>query len=167
MSRHRPSIRGLGFVLLLLAIMAAIAVGIGAIAHQSEQLADAEAHRETLAEQVEGMGGTPAPEPSVAPSGPPGEQGERGPPGRDAEGNPGPPGDPGDPGPSGPTGEAGDPGETGPEGPPGETGPSGPEGERGPEGPPPSGWTFTHLGITYRCEPVEEDSTEYQCSPES
>ncbi|MDT0381447.1 collagen-like protein [Streptomyces sp. DSM 42041] len=95
-------------------------------------------------------------------------------------GPPGPEGRRGKPGPSGKpaptiTPEAGEDGQDGadstvpgPRGPRGEPGADstvpGPRGEQGPAGPSPSGWTFTHDGVTYSCSPVTEGSTRYTCS---
>jgi uncharacterized membrane protein len=160
-----------------------------------EQLRKAEEDSHVLAEQVERLGGTPlvSPAPIPAgergPAGQPGPQGEPGPSGPDGSpgptGKPGKDGTPGRPGPTGPPGVQGSPG---PQGEPGDTvtGPPGPKGDkgengkdgtdgakgasgdpgpRGEPGPPPTSWTFTHLGITYRCTPTEPESTTYTCEP--
>jgi hypothetical protein len=116
----------------------------------------------------------------VGPRGSPGPSGPPGRPGRDGKdgavgpqgpagvaGSPGPRGEPGEtvtgpPGPKGDKGADGGDGKDGPAGPKGEQGDPGPRGE---PGPPPTSWTFTHLGITYRCTPTEPGSTTYTCEP--
>jgi outer membrane murein-binding lipoprotein Lpp len=143
-----------------------------------------------LREQVKAKGGTPvAPDPIRAipslsaraavpvpipgPPGPPGPKGDTGSPGspgpsgspgasgsNGSNGQPGATGAPGNPGAAGQTGPAGPPG---PQGNPGTTGPQGPQGDRGPAGPAPSGWTFTHQGVTYECTPDSDGSTHYTC----
>jgi hypothetical protein len=148
------------------------------------QLGKLERDRAILAEQVERLGGVPLVSPTPAargergaqgPPGPPGVQGPAGPPGaagpKGEPGQAGPrgPGGPmgplGMPGPTGPAGQRGEQGAPGPRGEQGPPGPQGPQGERGPAGPAPSGWTFSWLGATYSCRPVEPGSTAYRCEP--
>lgn len=89
-------------------------------------------------------------------AGPKGERGEPGP-----SGSPGPKGEPGE----SVTGPPGTAGKDGADGKDGQEGAAGPQGEKGEAGPPPSGWTFTYLGVTYACSPVEPGSTQYSCTP--
>lgn len=149
MAMQRPSVRGTAFVLALLVVAAAVAVLIGSVARQSEQLSDAEQHREELSRQVENLGGTPIPPPTGSPMpGPPGPTGSPGRPGLPgddgSDGSQGPPGEPGAdgadgsdgaPGVDGSDGGAGERGPAGPTGPPGDRGPEGPQGPPGPPGP--------------------------------
>jgi len=145
------------------------------------QLRKAEDDRHVLVDQVERLGGVPLVSPTPGPRGERGEPGAPGP--RGDPGPAGPPGSPGsdgedgadgkdgstgqrgDPGPAvtGPPGLKGDPGTPGPRGEQGAKGEPGSRGEPGPAGPPPSGWTFTWLGVTYTCRPTEQGSTTYQC----
>ena len=110
----------------------------------------------------------------TGPSGPPGPAGRDGKPGKDgAVGLQGVPGLKGDPGATvtGPPGAKGEPGADGKDGQDGKDGSAGPKGEqgdpgpRGETGPAPSGWTFTYLGLPYRCTPDEAGSTSYTCKP--
>jgi hypothetical protein len=127
-----------------------------------------------------GPDGLPGPQGEPGPTGPAGRDGAPGPtgkPGRDgspgptgppgAQGSPGPKGEPGDTvtGPPGPKGDKGEDGKDGTDGAPGPKGEQGDPGSRGEPGPPPASWTFTHLGITYRCTPTEPESTTYTCEP--
>lgn len=134
-----------------------------------------------LAAQVRRYGGTPvvAPPPPAAAGSPgvagqPGASGASGRPG--VSGSPGASGTQGRAGVVGPSGAAGPPGQsvTGPTGPTGPTGASGPAGKDGTDGKagadgkdgsPPSSWTFTYLGVTYRCTPSSTGSTQYDCQP--
>lgn len=162
-------------------VFAAVLAGLMLQIHGlREQMLTAERNSRVLADQVERMGGVPLVSPSPGPPGERGDDGLQGPPGQ--PGPSGRPGRDGSPGPTGPPGrqgvrgEAGQPGATvtGPPGPqggqgsPGPHGSPGPQGEQGPrgeQGPPPAGWTFTHLGVTYTCSPVESGSTTYRCEP--
>lgn len=153
----------------------------------SDDLREANAARDALAEQVQGLGAEPVAGPPgsrgepgesvVGPPGPPGPRGAQGEPGEDSTvpGPPGAQGEPGEesevPGPAGAPGAA-VPGPQGPVGPPGAPstvpGPQGPPGDRGPAGSAPTGWSWTGPdGVTYRCAPVSEGSTEYACEPVS
>ncbi|MFI6296695.1 hypothetical protein ACIBEJ_34255 [Nonomuraea sp. NPDC050790] len=161
---------------LFAALMIALMVQVNGL---GDRLRRAETDRDLLVEQVEKLGGVPLVSPSP---GPRGEQGPTGPAGQTVVGPRGPTGSPGPSGPpgrdgkdgaSGPVGTSGSPGPqgepgatvTGPAGPKGEPGEPGPRGESGPTGPPPASWTFTHLGLTFTCRPVEPGSATYRCDP--
>ena len=130
-------------------------------AQLSQDLRNANAARDQLAQQVQRLGEKPIAGPPgsrgepgkgiVGPQGPEGPQGDRGPtgpvgpsgvPGDDGAPGVGQTGAPGSPGadgktvvgPQGPAGPAGPAGPQGPEGPQGEQGPPGPEGQACPEG---------------------------------
>jgi hypothetical protein len=163
------------------AVLGALMVQINEL---GERVRQAENDRTILTEQVERMGGVPLVSSSAGPpgergdvgrQGPSGEPGPTGPPGK--TGTPGTDGGNGSPGPTGPPGQRGEPGEpgatvTGPPGPrgepgedgsPGPQGSAGPQGEQGEPGKAPSSWTWTWLGITYTCRPVESGSDTYTC----
>jgi uncharacterized membrane protein len=112
-----------------------------------------------------GRDGSPGPAGKPGKDGTPGRPGPTGPPG--VQGSPGPQGEPGDTvtGPPGPKGGKGEDGKDGTDGAAGPKGEQGDPGSRGEPGPPPSSWTFTHLGVTYRCTPTEPESTTYTCEP--
>ncbi|WP_053170565.1 collagen-like protein [Streptomyces sp. SBT349] len=155
----------------------------------ADDLEQANAARDALAEQVQDLGAEPVAGPpgsrgdagAAGEQGPPGDSGPMGPRGPGGEdGDDGPAGDPGDPGnpgaagsdgPSGTPGAAGEPGPPGAAGEPGPAGPAGeqgPAGDTGPAGPAPTSWSWTGPdGVTYRCAPVSEGSTEYACAPAS
>ena len=144
-----------------------------------------------LAQQVKGLGGTPVAGPSGSP-GKAGAAGTRGP--RGPRGSPGPGGTSGKPAPtltpspgaSGASGAPGKPGAdstvpgptgppgpsstvAGPSGPPGPAGSDGADGKDGSDGKPPASWTFTYLGVTYTCRPVDgfdPDNPKYDCEPD-
>lgn len=135
--------------LILGAALAWIILSIQAMGHDLQY---ERARGDALAQQVEGLGGTPVAgpsgtkgEPGDSVTGPPGAQGEPGPVGPSGQsgtpgknGSPGPSGEPGAvgaTGPAGPAGPQGVQGEPGPAGPQGEQGPKGDPGERGPAGP--------------------------------
>lgn len=106
----------------------------------NNDLREANAARDALARQVQGLGGTPVAgppgsrgEPGTSVTGPPGEQGAAGPSG--PSGPPGPSGSTGASGKPGAAGASGEPGVVGATGPAGATGPQGPQGEAGPAGP--------------------------------
>lgn len=113
----------------------------------STRLDTANAARDQLARQVQGLGASPVAGPpgsrgdpgavgQPGPSGPPGPTGPSGEPGRPgATGSPGPEGSPGATGSPGAAGAAGLDGATGPQGPQGGQGPTGPEGPQGDTGP--------------------------------
>jgi hypothetical protein len=132
-------------VVAALAFGAALAWILLSVQGLNNDLREANAARDALARQVQGLGGTPV-------AGPPGSRGE---PGESVTGPPGAAGEPGPSGPPGPSGSAGAagkngadgsagatgaPGATGPagavgpQGPQGEAGPAGPQGEQGPQG---------------------------------
>ena len=117
-------------------LLAVLLFGGGYLAIHSlgVQLRQAEADRQTLAEQVRQLGGTPSYAPAVA--GPRGEPGPPGPPG--PSGLPGPPGPVGPSGAPGPTGEPGPAGATGPPGEPGRDGKDGRDGQDATPAPTPS-----------------------------
>ena len=146
------------------AVVAALALVVSLQIHAfGNQLRRAEDDRQVLSEQVEQLGGVPLVSPTA---GPPGERGPQGPPGVPGpQGVPGPPGPSGKPGKPGADGEpgVGQQGAEGPPGPPGVRGEQGPPGDRGPAGPPPAAWSFTWLGVTYTCRPVEPGSATYHC----
>ncbi|MGD6749165.1 collagen-like protein [Streptomyces sp. BH105] len=93
----------------------------------------------------------PIPGPQV-PKGSKGSEGEQGSPGPAITPSPGAPGLPG--------ADSTVPGEQGVPG--ADSTVLGPQGERGEQGPPPSGWTFTHDGVTYECT-RDDGSTHYTC----
>jgi hypothetical protein len=193
MAEHVRRIRRNWLALAAAGVIGVLVVVISVQIHAlGEQLRQAQEDSHVLADQVERMGGTPlvspAPGPTGArgPVGPTGPQGEPGPQGTaGSDGEPGPSGRPGKDGAPGPAGTPGAQGSPGPKGEPGETvtgppgprgekgadgkdghaGPKGEQGEPGPRGPAPTGWTFTHLGVTYRCEPDPPGSTTYTCTP--
>lgn len=124
-------------VLAALLLGAAFAWVLLSVQNLNHDLRAANAARDALARQVEGLGGTPVAgppgsrgEPGASVTGPPGPQGQPGPAG--PTGPPGPSGSPGVAGRDGSDGTAGDQGATGPAGP---AGPPGPQGEPGPAGP--------------------------------
>ena len=86
-----------------------------------------------------------------------GSDGSDGPDG--ADGKDGDKGDTGDRGPAGKDGSDGKEGSTGPKG---DTGAKGDQGPKGEKGDPPSGWTFSYLGITYTCTPA--GGGQYTCA---
>jgi hypothetical protein len=173
MSKPRTLLPALAFALL-------VAFGFGVLYLQQQsvgaRLRQAEADNRVLAQQVRDLGGTPKVSPQP---GPPGSPGPPGRPGISVTGPAGPPGPSGRPGrtvtgpPGKPgvtvTGPPGPPGAsvTGPPGPKGDKGDQGDKGEKGDPGPPPSGWSFTYLGVTYQCRPVSDGSTEYTCERET
>lgn len=115
-----------------------------------------------------GASGKPAPTLTPSP-GAPGASGAPGKPGADstAAGPAGPPGQPGAdstvPGPAGPAGPAGQDGADG------QDGTDGTDGRDGTNGKPPASWTFTYLGATYTCRPVDdfdESNPQYDCQPD-
>ncbi|MFI0929639.1 collagen-like protein [Streptomyces sp. NPDC021012] len=150
----------------------------------TQELRTANAARDALARQVEGLGESPVagppgsrgrpgesitgPEGPAGPTGPPGDPGPSGPPGPAATGKPGPSGQPGPsgppgsagadstvPGPIGPVGPTGPAGPAGPAGTPGKDGTDGAPGRDGTDGRPPAGWTYTDpQGVTYTCTPA-------------
>jgi len=106
-----------------------------------------------------GASGKPAP--TVTPS--PGPSGASGAPGKDGA-------DSTVPGPSGaPGADSTVPGPSGPPGPAGQDGSDGKDGSDGADGKPPASWTFTYLGSTYTCHPVDdfdENNPKYDCEPD-
>lgn len=145
--RHRRGdVLAVSAALILGATLAWIVLSIQGL---SDDLRASNRARDALAEQVEGLGGTPVTgppgsrgEPGESVTGPPGPAGASGPPGRRGPTGPaGPSGPAGEDGSDGGEGLAGVPGAvgaTGPAGvpgPPGEPGPAGPVRERGPAGP--------------------------------
>lgn len=109
-----------------------------------------------LCQQVRALGGVCVADPDEL-RGDPGATGATGP--------AGPQGPDGDVGPSGPQGVSGEPGIQGPQG---ESGATGAQGPPGPQGPAPAAWTFTWLGIAYRCTPdagTPADAPTYTCAP--
>lgn len=154
----------------------------------ADQLRQAESDRQVLSTQVQQLGGIPRVSATPGPRGQPGVQGSAGPQGvtgargpqgvpgtpgatgkpgpSGASGRPGVPGPQGSPGPTGPAGASGQPGPAGERGPQGEKGPKGDPGARGETGPPPSSWTYTWLGVTYRCTPDTPGAATYTCKPE-
>lgn len=164
------------------AVMAALSLGAAlawillSVQGLNDDLREANAARDALAQQVQGLGGIPV-------AGPPGSRGEPG------DSVTGPPGEPGLSGPVGPPGPYGSPGPTGadstvpgptgppgadstvpgPAGPPGRDGRDGTNGEAGAAGEPPSSWTFTQNGAEYTCRPVdgfEPNDPQYTCDPQ-
>lgn len=80
----------------------------------------------------------------------------------------GSPGAAGSPGPSGSPGADGQDGATGPQGPAGPPGKDGQDGADGQDGQPPSSWTWTYIGVTYRCtrdDGSPDSSPTYTCRP--
>lgn len=141
-----------------------------------DKLAAAQHANQVLAQQVRDLGGTPriGPAGAAGTAGSPGLPGAAGAPG--SPGQPGPAGKQGAAGSTGPAGRTGAPGAsiqgpagatgaTGPKGDPGAAGQAGADGKTGPAGPPPSGWTFSSLGVTYVCTPNSAGSTQYSCAP--
>lgn len=127
---RRPVWQFVAVALVLLGVVGGLAWGLATLAAQSERNARLERDVSTLAEQVRGLGGTPAVTPQPGATGPPGAPGAPGQPGRAVTGPPGP---------RGQTGPSGEPGAavTGPDGAPGAAGPQGeqgPQGERGSQG---------------------------------
>lgn len=179
-----------------LAVVAAVALGAAfawillTIQGMNSDMRAKDADIAALARQVKGLGATPVAGPSgspgrngksiVGPRGPKGDTGASGAPAPTLTPKPGPsgasgaPGKPGAdstvPGPSGPSGPPG-PSSTvaGPSGPPGPAGSDGTNGKDGTNGSPPAGWTFTYLGTTYTCKPVDgfdPDNPQYDCEPD-
>lgn len=176
-------------VAFIVAFLGWLAVQVVALSHDLRAANDA---RDALALQVESLGGKPVAgppgsrgEPGESVVGPSGSPGSPGPPG--ASGKPAPtltpspgasgaPGEPGEPGAdstvAGPPGASGQPGADstvpGPAGPAGKDGADGQDGTDGTDGRPPAGWTFTYLGATYTCRPVDdfdESNPQYDCQP--
>lgn len=169
----RMSLSTVGIGVLALVLAAGLSLLLIQVMRVSEENDQLENSAESLAQQVEDMGGQPVIRPEDLRQGPRGEQGDRGPRGpRGPEGDRGPRGPAGERGPIGPQGSQGDTGsegERGPQGeagsegdqgPQGEQGPAGPQGETGPQGPPgadgrtPAEMTCTRtepLGDTYEC----------------
>lgn len=134
-----------------LSLGAALAWILLSVQGLNDDLREANAARDALAQQVQGLGGVPVAgppgsrgEPGDSVTGPPGEQGTSGPAGppgpsgspgpSGAAGTPGAVGASGLPGTAGATGAPGAAGPAGPPGPQGEPGPAGPQGEPGPAG---------------------------------
>lgn len=183
MARHVRALRKNWLVLVGGGVVALLAVLVSMQVHAfGAQLRQAEDDRVVLSDQVERLGGVPLVSPSPGPPGQrgnPGPQGSTGPQGMTGPvGSPGPRGPKGDPGQAGVPAVNGTPGKDGGQGPAGEQGPQGEQGERGeagepgprgeqgqpgPRGETPAEWTFTHLGVTYTCRPVEAGSTTYRC----
>lgn len=179
------------------AALAMVAVGLFAwliiwVQGLSNDLSQANAARDALARQVQGLGASPVagppgsrgePGPAVTgPSGPPGPQGSPGAaasPVPGATGPAGPKGSPGAAGPSGSPGPAGadgqsiqgEPGPAGPQGDPGPAGAAGADGKDGANGSPPAGWTYTDpSGVAYTCSPVgdfDPSAPRYTCTPDA
>ena len=181
----------------VLAVTAAIALGAAfawillSIQGMNQDLRAKDASIAALAQQVKGLGATPVAGPSGIP-GKAGAVGARGP--RGFRGSPGPSGASGKPAPTltsspGPSGASGAPGKpgadstvpgpsgppgadstvAGPSGPPGPAGSDGTDGRDGSDGKPPASWTFTYLGTTYTCRPVDnfdESNPQYDCQPD-
>lgn len=178
------------------AVVAAVALGAAfawivlSIQGMSSDLKDKDADIAALSQQVRNLGGKPVAGPRGASGksvvGPRGPRGSTGPAG--ASGKPAPTSTP-SPGPSGASGApgkdgadstvpgpSGSPGADstvpGPSGPPGRDGVDGADGKDGKDGSngkPPAGWTFTYLGTTYSCKPVDgfdENNPRYDCEPD-
>ncbi|GAA3172390.1 hypothetical protein [Nonomuraea roseoviolacea] len=188
MGAHVRRIRLNWLLLAAGATLSALAVVVSMQIHAlGDRVRQAEDDRAVLSDQVEKLGGVPLVSPSPGPRGErgaPGPTGTAGARGRDGEdgrdgergptGPPGPagpqgsPGPKGDPGPAvtGPPGPRGEPGEPGADGQDGKDGRDGDPGPRGEPGPPSSGWSFTYLGVTYRCTPADPGSATYTCQPQ-
>lgn len=179
-----------------LAILAWVVITMQQLGNDLRTANDA---RDALASQVQKLGGKPVAGPPgsrgepgetvVGPSGSPGPTGPPGPSGQPAPtltpspGASGASGEPGKPGadstvagPVGPSGQPGAdstiPGPAGPAGPAGQDGADGQDGtdgRDGADGKPPASWTFTYLGVTYTCRPVDdfdESDPRYDCEPD-
>ena len=166
-------------------VLAWIVLSIQTMAQDGKQK---DADIAALSQQVRGLGATPVAGPSGSPgkAGAAGDRGSRGPRGSTgpagASGKPAPTLTP-SPGASGASGAPGKPGAdstvpgppgpsstvAGPSGPPGPAGNNGTDGKDGSNGKPPASWTFTYLGVTYTCRPVDNfdpDNPKYDCQPD-
>lgn len=129
MPARRPRWRDLALIAGVVAAVLGAMWCAAMLAQLSSDRARLEGQVSTLADQVRGLGGTPAVTPQPGPSGAPGQTGR--------SGAPGTPGQRGGMGPSGPAGPKGQPGKTGASGTPGATvtGPPGAKGDPGEQGP--------------------------------
>jgi hypothetical protein len=173
---HRVLWTGLVVILAaLIATGAAVLTLYGSVSDLTEEANDNARAAQTLARQVEGLGGTPAVQPPV-----PGERGvpgEPGPPGRDGRDGVTPtcvsepsqcrgePGEPGPPGRDGVDGRAGQDGTNGSDGQPGQPGRDGVDGR------PPASWTWVDGdGRTQSCtrdEGSPDSAPTYTCTAPS
>lgn len=181
-------------VVAAVAVLAWIVITMQGLSHD---LSQANAARDALAEQVQGLGASPVAGPPgsrgepgpavVGPSGPPGatgpsgaagSPGPTGPAGKTgsvgASGTPGPSGSPGAAGTDGQSGVQGEPGPAGPQGDPGPAGPAGADGTDGKDGTPgqpPAGWSYTDpSGVAYTCSPVngfDPAAPRYACTADA
>ena len=183
-ARRRGDLRFTLGVVVALVVLAWVVITMQELGHDLKFERD---YNRTLAQQVRDLGGKPVAGPRgeagksvVGPRGPRGSTGPAGASGHPAptltpspgtsgaSGAPGKPGAdstvPGPPGPPGPSSTV-----AGPSGPPGPAGSNGTDGEDGSDGKPPAGWTFTYLGVTYTCRPVDNfdpDNPKYDCQPD-
>jgi hypothetical protein len=190
-ARRLGDIRFAAGAVVVLAVLAWVVLTIQGMAHDMKAK---DADVAALAQQVRDLGGKPVAGPSGSPGkagavgsrGPQGPQGSPGASGKPAptltpkpgtSGASGAPGKPGAdstvPGPSGASGAPGAdstvPGPSGPPGPAGSDGTDGKDGKNGTNGKPPASWTFTYLGVTYTCRPVDnfdESNPQYDCEPD-
>lgn len=143
----------LGVILVALVITGgAVMTLYGSVEDLTTEADDNARVAQTLARQVEGLGGTPAVQPPVpGERGAPGEQGSQGVPGRDGRDGTTPAclseppqcrGSSGEPGPPGTNGVDGQPGQPGQNGTNGLDGQQGKDGRDGVDGQPPASWTW-------------------------
>jgi hypothetical protein len=155
---REDKLAGLLALLLVLALLVIVVLGRLDQERLRDDLVDARANQDALAQQVENLGGNPVVDPEDF-VGPQGIQGIEGEPGAD-----GAQGDPGPEGAQGATGATGDPGPPGPQGEQGPTGPAGADGADGEDGQDVESFTFDWLGQTYTCTDPENDGS-FTCDP--